>query len=114
MEKQGAFNRQEAYQSEAERWGALFEEVDEGTRISAAGLIQKAAFLHALCAELEQVLSVSGPIKVHPQHPDVQKQVPAVKEYARLGEAYANVVGRINKLRAQSASDEDAGLSEYE
>jgi hypothetical protein len=40
----------------------------------ADGLIQKAAFLHSMCRELEQTIEASGAIKVHPQHPELQKQ----------------------------------------
>ena len=67
-----------------------------------------------MCWDLEQTINESGTIKVHPQHPELQKQVPAVKEYARLSESYANIVNKLNALRLKSTVEEDDGLDEYE
>jgi hypothetical protein len=106
--------KQEVLALELARWAELFAETDESTRKAADGLIQKAAFLHAMCVELEQTIEASGTIKIHPDHPELQKQVPAVKEYARLSESYANLANKLNTLRLKTAEEDDDELDEYE
>jgi hypothetical protein len=107
-------NKQAAYDEEHKRWTELFASTDPAIRTAAAGLIEKAAYTHSLCAELQAVIDKSGAIKVHPQHPELQKPVPAVKEFARLTEAYANIVNKLNALRAKNVVDDDDELKEFE
>lgn len=102
------------YQKELIRWQELFAELDEKTKKAAEGLIEKAASLHSMCCELDDIIEKSGAIKVHPDHPQLQKQVPAVKEYARLSESYASIVNKLNSIRLKSAPEEDDGLGEFE
>lgn len=105
----------QAYQDELATWTELFAETDPAVQRAATGLIRKAAYLHSLCTELEDVVGSSGAIKIHPDHPDIQRQVPAVKEYARLTEAYANIVNKLNQLRARNLIGSGTNdLGEYE
>lgn len=106
--------RQEAYDSEHRRWVDLFAVTDASVRQAATGLIEKAAYTHALCVELQEAIDESGAIKVHPDFPEMQKTVPAVKEFARLSEAYANLVNKLNALRAKNVVEDDDELSDYE
>jgi hypothetical protein len=62
-------DKQTAYQTELSMWTGLFAETTPETQKAAEGLIQKAAYLHSLCYELEKVINKSGAIKVHPDHP---------------------------------------------
>jgi len=102
------------YQKELGRWNELFEQTDDSTRKAADGMIRKAAFLHSMCWELEQTINLVGSIKIHPLHPEIQKQVPAVKEYSRLAESYANIVNKLNIMRQKNLLDEDDELSGFE
>ena len=102
------------YQAELARWNDLFVEKDDETKKAAEGLIQKAAFLHSMCHDLEQTIELSGAIKVHPQHPEIQKQVPAVKEYARLSESYASIINKLNSIRLKATVEDDEELGDYE
>jgi hypothetical protein len=106
--------KQVELQKELARWAELFAETDEATKKAADGLIPKAAFLHAMCVELEDVINVSGAIKVHPDNPELQKEVLAVKEYARLSESYASIVNKLNILRLKTADEDDDELEKYE
>jgi hypothetical protein len=106
--------KQSELDKELARWNELFAETDESTRKAADGLIRKAAFLHSMCVDLEEVIEKSGAIKIHPDLPELQKQIPAVKEYARLSESYANIVNKLNILRLKNTVEEDDELSEYE
>lgn len=106
-------DRQAAFDEEYKRWVELFASTDEAIREAATGLIEKAAYIHCLCVELQGVISKSGAIKIHPHHSDIQKPVPAVKELARLTEAYANIVNKLNALRAKNVIDDDDELAEF-
>ena len=106
--------KQEELAKELARWTELFAETDDSTRKAADGLIRKAAFLHSMCVELEEAIEASGTIKVHKDFPELQKQVPAVKEYARLSEAYSNIVNKLNIIRLKNTVEEHDGLDEYE
>ena len=107
-------DKKAAYEKEFAVWQELFAETDPSTQKAAKGLIEKAAYLHSLCSELERAIQVSGAIKIHPNRPDIQKQVPAVKEYARLAESYANIVNKLNALRSKNILEDDDELSEFE
>ena len=102
------------YQKELSMWTDLFAGTDPATQKAAEGLIQKAAYIHSLCWELEQSINKSGAIKIHPENPSLQKQIPAVKEYARLCESYANIVNKLNGLRVKNVVEDDEELSEFE
>ena len=104
------------YEEHLALWNGLFAGKPEDARTAAAGLIEKAAYLHSLCWQLQRTIEVSGVIKVHPEHPELQKQVPAVREYARLVESYANIVNKLNRMLA-GGDDDDGGdeeLDEYQ
>ena len=107
-------DKQQAYQNELNVWTELFTETTEQTQKAADGLIKKAAYIHSLCWELEQIIEKSGAIKVHPDHPEMQKQVPAVKEYARLCETYANIINKLNALQMKNVLEDDDELNEFE
>lgn len=101
------------YQKELDRWNEIFKNTEENTRTVAAGLIEKAASLHAKCYELDKVMEASGIIKIHPEHPDIQKPIPALKEYARLTESYANIVNKLNNLRLKNPGESEDEFEKF-
>ena len=107
-------DKQAEYQKEFSKWTELFTATTPETQKAASGLIEKVASVHALCWELEQALNVSGAIKVHPQHPEMQKTIPALKEYSRMTDNYANIVNKLNALRVRNTVEEDDELADYE
>ena len=107
--------RNKVFDEHAAMWNGLFSDRDPKVKSAVTGLVEKAAFLHSLCATLQGTIDLSGAIKVHPQHPEMQKQVPAVREYARLAEAYANIVNKLNRLLAGEPGDgKGDDLDEFE
>ena len=107
-------NKQAEFQREYNKWIKLFETTTPETQQAASGLIEKAANVHALCWELEQALNKSGAIKIHPDNPELQKTVPALKEYSRMTDNYANIVNKLNAIRVRNVVEEDDGLGEFE
>lgn len=108
MSKQAEFNKELA------KWTELFSSTPPEIQKAAAGVIQKVAKVHALCWELEQVLDNSGAIKVHPERPELQKPIPALKEYSRMTDSYANLVNKLNDIRSRNIIEEDDELEEFE
>lgn len=107
-------NKQTEHDKELAKWTELFTGTTPEIQKAAEGLIKKAAYIHSLCWELEDVINKSGAIKIHPDNPTMQKEVPAVKEYARLAESYANMVNKLNGLRSRNLSDsEDNDLDDF-
>lgn len=106
-------SKQIEFEKELKRWNELFSQTDGSTQKAANGLIQKAAFIHSMCWELEQIIEKSGALKVHPKNPELQKQVPAVKEYARLSESYANIVNKLNAIRLKNTSEGEDEFSKF-
>lgn len=106
-------SKQQEFEKELKRWNELFSQTDESTQKAAAGLIQKAAFINSMCWELEKIIEKSGALKVHPKNPELQKQVPAVKEYARLSESYANIVNKLNAIRLKNTSEGEDEFSQF-
>jgi len=106
-------DKQVQYQQEFDKWNELFASTSPETQKSASGLIAKAAYVHSLCWELEQAINISGAIKIHPDHPEMQKTIPALKEYSRMTDNYANIINKLNALRVRNVVDDDNDLDEY-
>ncbi|SMC63446.1 hypothetical protein [Sporomusa malonica] len=102
------------YQTELDKWQKLFAETTPATQEAVSGLIEKVAYVHSLCWEIEQSINSAGAIKKHPQRPELQKINPQVKEYARLSESYAGIINKLNALRVKNTIEEDDELDEYE
>ncbi|SFM09306.1 hypothetical protein [Pelosinus propionicus] len=107
-------SKQKQYQLELDKWNELFSLTTPETQKAASGLIAKAAYVHSLCWELEQAIIVSGAIKIHPENPTMQRAIPALKEYSRMTDNYANIVNKLNGLRVGNVIEEDDELGEYE
>ena len=70
----------------------LGADIEEPKRQLVEGLIQDAAFLFAENHVLKEAISQTGMIKVHPQHPDIQKPIETAKQYLRNINSYAVIV----------------------
>lgn len=94
-------------------WTQLFATRGPEVQAAAAGLVEQAADLYAMCWALRRVIERSGVIKVHPEHPELQRPVPAVREYARLAESYAAIVNKLTRLLGPGEDAEADELDEY-
>ena len=107
-------DKQQQYQQELSKWNELFAATTPETQKAASGLITKAAYVHSLCWELEQAINISGAILINPAHQEMQRAVPALKEYSRMTDNYANIINKLNALRVKNTVDDDDELSEYD
>ncbi len=107
-------SKTEVYQKELAKLTEIFAEVDEPKRLLVQGLIQDAAFLLAETFVLKQIIEETGMIKVHPQHPEIQKSTEAAKQYLKNINSYAVVIKTLNGVLSKSLIEPEDDLSEYE
>lgn len=107
-------SKQDIYQKELAKLTEIFKDVEEDKRCLVEGLIQDAAFLFAENHVLKDAISQTGMVKIHPQHPDIQKPIETAKQYLRNINSYAVVVKTLNGVLSKNILDIDDELSEFE
>jgi len=106
--------KQDIYEKELVKLNEIFRDVEEPKRCLVEGLIQDAAFLFAENQVLKEAISKTGMIKVHPQHPDIQKPIETAKQYLKNINSYSVVIKTLNGVLSKNILDLDDGLSEFE
>ena len=106
--------KQEVYDAELAKLTEIFSEVEPVKAKLVEGLIKDAAFLLAENWELKKIIAVTGMVKVHSQHPEIQKPTEAAKQYLKNVNSYAVVIKALNGVLNKSAIEEDDELEEFE
>ena len=83
----------------------IFKEIDPTKAKLIAGLLDEAAYLLVENEMLRGVLVETGMIKVHPQHPDIQKPVEAARQYRQNVNSYAVVIKTLNGILAKDGTE---------
>lgn len=107
-------SKTEVYQKELMKLTELFKDVDPPKAKLVEGLIEDAAFLAAENLDLRQSIATTGMVKVHPQHPEIQKPIEAAKQYLKNVNSYAVVIKTLNGVLNKSMVEEDDDLNEFE
>ncbi|URZ06479.1 hypothetical protein [Clostridium felsineum] len=107
-------SKQKVYEQELEKLNNLFKEVEESRRQLTEGLIESAAFLFAENKEIEGLLNKTGMIKVHPKHPELQKNIPAAEQYRKNLNSYSIVIKSLNSVLDTVNNDDDDDMDEFE
>lgn len=107
-------SKTEVYQKELMKITELFKDVDPPKAKLVEGLIEDAAFLKAENYALRQSITVTGMVKVHPQHPEIQKSVEAAKQYLKNINCYAVVIKTLNGVLNKNMIEDEDELSEFE
>lgn len=106
--------KQDIYQKELAKLTEIFKDVEEPKRHLVEGLIQDAAFLMSENYVLKQLIEQTGMIKIHPQHPDIQKPIETAKQYLKNINSYAVVIKTLNGVLSKNIIEADDELSEFE
>ncbi len=106
--------RTEVYQKELNKLTELFQDVEPSKARLVEGLIQDAAFLLAENHALKQTISETGMVKIHPQHPEIQKPTEAAKQYLKNVNSYAVIIKTLNGVLSKSVLEEEDDMSEFE
>jgi regulator of replication initiation timing len=106
--------KQDVYEKELAKLNEIFKDIEEPKRQLVEGLIQDAAFLFAENHVLKDAIAQTGMIKIHPQHPDIQKPIETGKQYLRNINSYAVIIKTLNAVLSKNILDLDDDLSEFE
>ena len=99
---------------EYERIKALFDGADESQLNLIDGAIWEAARIRVELNTLHEIVKESGLIKVHPQNPALQKELPVSKLIVKARANYLNYISKLSNLLGKNIDDEDDDLSDYE
>ena len=101
-------------QKEYERIKALFDGADESQLSLIDGTLWEAARIRVELNSLHEIVKHSGLIKVHPQNPGLQKELPVSKLIVKARANYLNYISKLASLLGKNIDDEDEDLSDYE
>ena len=101
-------------QKEYERIKSLFEGADESQLNLIDGAIWEAARIRVELNKLHEIVKESGLIKVHPQNPALQKELPVSKLIVKARANYLNYISKLANLLGKNINDDEDDLSDYE
>ena len=104
----------DVYQKELDKLAKIFADVDPPKAQLVQGLIEDAAFLLSENYILRESISKTGMVKIHPEHPDIQKPTEAAKQYLKNVNSYAVVIKTLNGVLSKSLIAEEDDMSEFE
>ena len=102
------------YQKELAKLTEIFAEVEPSRKKLIEGLIEDAAFLKAENFMLKQQIAETGMVKIHPQHPELQKPILTAAQYLKNINSYAVVIKTLNSVLAKNVIEDDDDLDEFE
>ncbi len=101
-------------QKEYERIKNLFEGVDESQLELVDGLIVEAARCKVELDDLHQVVKETGLMQVHPNNPNLQKELPVSKMIVKVRANYLSYITKLSQLLGTTVEDDDEDLAGYE
>lgn len=106
--------KEAVYEKELAKLIEIFADVEETKRRLVEGLLQDAAFLKAENFVLRESLDKTGMVKVHPQHPDMQKPLETGKQYLKNLNTYSVIIKTLNGVLNKNIIDDEEDLGEFE
>lgn len=106
--------KSEIYRQELAKLTEIFKDVEESKRKLVEGLVEDAAFLKAENHVLKQSISITGMVKIHPDHPDMQKPIETAKQYLKNVNSYSVVIKTLNGVLMKNIMDDEDELSDFE
>lgn len=101
-------------QKEYERIKSLFQGADESQLNLIDGALWEAARIRVELNKLHEIVKESGLIKVHPQNPALQKELPVSKLIVKARANYLNYISKLANLLGKNINDDEDDLSDYE
>ena len=99
---------------EYERLQGLFENADQNKLKALDGLIMECARTKIDLDRLNEIAKNTGLVKVHPDHPELQKALPVANEITKVRASYTNIIDKLCRHLATNLDEDDEGLDDYE
>jgi hypothetical protein len=93
---------------------ALFDGVDEKQLALIDGSIIEAARLRCELDRLHEIVKVTGLVKVHPDNPGMQKELPVSKMITKVRANYLSYIAKLSGVLGKDVGEEDDDLGEFE
>jgi hypothetical protein len=100
--------------AEIDRLKAEFAGADEAKLRAMDALIEQAAYERIYLRRLNGQALMTGLVKVHPEHADIQKALPVSAEIARHAAALTNITDKLLKHLGAKGEEDNDELSDYE
>lgn len=102
-------------QREYTRIKALFDGVDEKQLALVDGALWEAARLRVELNRLNEIVRKTGLVKVHPDNPGMQKELPVSRLIVKVRANYLNYIAKLSAILGKNAGDdEDDDMKEFE
>lgn len=102
-------------QKEYEKLKELFKDIDEDQLELIDGLLIEAARSKVELDILHEIVKVTGRIKINPNNPLQQKELPASKMLDKLRPGYLNYIAKLSSILGKKiVVDDDEELEAYE
>ena len=100
---------------EYERIKALFDGVDEKQLALVDGALWEAARLRVELNRLNEIVQETGLVKVHPDNPGMQKELPVSRLIVKARANYLNYIAKLSAILGKNAGgDDDDDMKEFE
>lgn len=99
---------------EYERIKKLFEGCDEKQLQLIDGAIRECARLRVELDDLNEIIKESKLIKINPNNPTMQKELPVSKLIVKVRANYLNYIAKLSNMLGVNIDDEDEDLGNYE
>jgi hypothetical protein len=106
--------KSEVYRQELTKLTEIFKDVEVTKRKLVEGLIEDAAFLKSENYILKKAITETGMVKIHPDHPDLQKPIETAKQYLKNINSYSVVIKTLNGVLNKNIIEDDDDLSDFE
>lgn len=101
-------------EEEYNRIRKLFDGCDVAQLELVDGAIWECARLRVELDSMNEIIVQSGLIKVHPDRPGLQKELPVAKLIVRTRANYLNYIAKLSNILGRTVGDDGNDLDEFE
>lgn len=106
-------SKSDEYQKERTKLLELFADLDPKKLKLIEGLLDDAAWLKANNTALKMAMVETGMVKIHPEHPEIQRPVETARQYLRNLNSYAAVIKTINSIAQHTGEEGEDAFDEW-
>lgn len=105
---------EERIKKEYNRVKKIFADSDENLIKLLEGTIWEFARIKIELEDLHEIVKESGLIKIHPENPTMQKELPVAKVIVKNRANYLNYAAKLAAILGINEEDDDLGLDAFE